>query len=73
MHCLRVNSVRHSWHDMKLGLAVFWLPYSDHQSKPITNLLTNVLIVSVKYTMLPSVLRNVNALAGPRIQAGGLT
>jgi len=39
-----------SWHDMKLGLSVFWLPYSDPQSKPITNPLTNVLIVSVKYT-----------------------
>jgi len=37
------------------------------QSTPITNLLTNVLIVSVKYTMSPSVRRNVNVLieAGP--------
>jgi len=53
---------------MKLGLSVFWLPYSDPQSKPITNLLTNVLIVSLKYTMLPSVRRNVNNVlieAGP--------
>jgi len=62
---------------MKLALSVSWLPYSDPQSKPITNLLTNVLIVSVKYTiiMLLSVRRNVNVLieAGPRIQAGGLT
>jgi len=29
---------------MKLGLSVFWLPYSGPQSKAITNLLTNVLI-----------------------------
>jgi len=36
-------------HDVKLGLSVFWLPYSDPQSKPITNLLTDVFIVSVKY------------------------
>jgi len=52
---------------MKLDLSVYWLPYSDPQSKPIINLLTNVLIVSVKYTMLPSVCRNVNVLieAGP--------
>jgi len=51
MHRLRVISVRRGlWHDMKLGLSVFWFPYSDPQSKPITNLLTNVLIVSVKYT-----------------------
>jgi len=62
---------------MKLGLSVFWLPYSDPQSKPIANLLTNVLI----HIMLSSVCRNVNVLiearlgieAGPRIQAGGLT
>jgi len=60
---------------MKLGLSVFWLLYSEPQSKHITNLLTNVLIVSVKYTVLPSVRRNVNVLieAGPRIQAGDLT
>ena len=50
-----------------LGLSVFWLPYSDPQSKSITNLLTNVLIVYVKYTMLPSVRCNVNVL----IEAGG--
>ena len=37
---------------MKLDLSVFWLPYSDLQSKPITNLLTNVLIVFVKYKMI---------------------
>ena len=47
---------------MKLGLSVFWLPYSDPESKPITSLLTNVLIFSVKYTILPSVRRNVNVL-----------
>ena len=35
---------------LKLGLSVFWLPYADPQSTPITNLLTNVLIVYVKYT-----------------------
>jgi len=39
-----------SWHDMKLGLSIFWFPYLDCQSKPTTNLLTNMLIVSVKYT-----------------------
>ena len=50
---------------MKLGLSVFWLPYSDPQSKPLTHLLTNVLIVSVKYTMLPPVHRNVNVLIEP--------
>ena len=49
-----------------IGLSVFLLPYSHRQSKPITNLLTNVLIVSVKYTMLASVRRNVDVL----IQAG---
>jgi len=62
-------SARHkcaSWHDMKLGLSVVWLPYSDRQSKSITNLLTNVLIVSVKYTMLPSVRRNVDVLIQAR-------
>ena len=66
MHCLHVISVRHGT-IMKLGLSVFWLPYSDPQSKPLTHLLTNVLIVSVKYTMLPPDRRNVNVLieAGP--------
>jgi len=46
MHCLQCAS----WHDMKLGLSVFWLPYSYPLSKPITNLLRNVLIVSLQYT-----------------------
>jgi len=65
----QVCTVCVSQHDMKLGISVFWLPYSDPdpQSKPITNLLTNVLIVSVKYIILPSVRRNVNIL----IEAGG--
>jgi len=36
---------------MKLGINILAsLPYSDCQSKPITNLLTKVLIVSVKQT-----------------------
>ena len=50
MHCLRVISVRHGTIIMKLGLSVFWLPYSDPLSKHITNLITNVLIVSLQYT-----------------------
>ena len=42
-------------YEARSSLSVFWVPYSDPQFKPrpITNLLTNVLIVSVKYTMLP--------------------
>jgi len=38
------------------SLSVFWLPYSDPQSKPITNLLTNVLYCFCEiHIMLPSV------------------
>jgi len=47
-----------------------WLPYSDRQSKPITNLLTNVLIVSVKYTMLPSIHRSECANRGRALNTG---
>jgi len=49
---------------MKLGLSVFWLPCLDLQSKPTTNLLTNVCEIHI---MLPSIRRNVNVLieAGP--------
>jgi len=79
MHCLHVISVHHGtiW---SYQYQYFGFFISNRQSKPLTKLLTNVLIVFVKYTMLSSVRCNVDVLiqarpwiqARPRIQAGGL-